>query len=306
MRVLVVGNGQPLAATLHSLPEGTLAALLTSDEGARARAAAPVQPEETIRDVDALDAAGLLDADLLILANSTQIVPATVLAALRGRAVNFHPGLLPAYAGLHTHQWAIRNGDTAFGVTLHRVEEGVDTGDILAERRFAIAPEDTGLSLFRKCMKEGAALLAETVPRLVAGETVEGRPQDLSRRRLYRHAEALDDRIDWQLGAGAIRDFVRAGNYAPLRSPSYTARLHLFGVPPVDILRADPGEATEQRPGTLVEIGEGGPRIACGQGESVTLTRATRHGKALGPDDLQMLLMGAGIGPGTSLSDPDK
>lgn len=301
MRVLVVGNGQPLKATLRSLPEGTLAALLTSDEGARA--AAPILAEETIRDVAALRAAGVLDANLLILANSTEIVPAAVLDALPGMAVNFHPGMLPAYAGLHTHQWAIRNGETTFGVTLHRVAQRLDTGEIIAERRFAIVPEDTGLSLFRRCMKEGAALLADTVPRLVSGDAPSGSAQDLSQRRLYRHADALDDRVDWQAGPEAIRDFVRAGNYTPLRSPSYTARLHCFGAPPVELLRAEPGSETAHSPGTLIEIGESGPRVACGQGHSVTLTRATRDGKALGPADWKVLFAGAGIGPGASLSD---
>jgi methionyl-tRNA formyltransferase len=71
----------------------------------------------------------------LINANSTFIIPTDVLKLFEGRNLNFHPGLLPEYAGLHTHQWAIRNGEREFGVTVHRMEQRIDAGALRCRPR---------------------------------------------------------------------------------------------------------------------------------------------------------------------------
>src|SRR5262249_26274406 len=69
----------------------------------------------------------------LISVNSTVIIPSKILKLFEGRSLNFHPGLLPEYAGLHAHQWAIRNGGREFGVTVHRMERRIDAGTIVGE-----------------------------------------------------------------------------------------------------------------------------------------------------------------------------
>ena len=87
----------------------------------------------------------------LINVNSTMIIPAEVLALFEGRSLNFHPGLLPEYAGLHTHQWAIRNGEREFGVTVHRMEQKIDAGAIVGKLRFPITADE------RACRSSAAA-----------------------------------------------------------------------------------------------------------------------------------------------------
>lgn len=297
MRFLIVGNGQPAAAAIEaarSRPEIELAAFLTSDADRNRVEGAPTLPEATIRDRAALEAAGLLDVDWLLVANSTTIVPRSVLGALRGRALNFHPGLLPEYAGLHTHQWAIREGAEEFGVTLHYVEPAVDTGDIVAETRFALKPEDTGVSVYLRCMKLGAALLTETIGRIAEHGPPVGRAQDLSKRRLFRHADALEDRVDWTRPAEEVRNFIRAGSYAPFESPTYTARIHAFGAPPIAILKSKLIDAAAgAAPGTVVEVADQGPVIACGEG-ALMLTRATRDGAPLDAAAWRALLAARG------------
>lgn len=285
-RFLVVGNGQPACALVEILiaaDHGDLAALLTSEPNGRAvsqlpKGLAPVYPEATIRDVVQLEKLGLLSCDWLLCANTTYIVPKEVLASFSERALNLHPGLLPAYAGLHTHQWAIRNGEAEFGATVHMIEAGLDTGDVVAVRRFVIRPEDTGLSLYRNCMRTGSQVFAEVLRCILAGDSLPKSPQDLSKRRLYRHAEAVDSRIDWTMSARRVVDFIRAGNYYPFSSPTYTPQINDFGPQGVRVQRAVVA-GVSGAPGHLIDMWPAGPVIGCGDDGAVVLEKAMRDGR---------------------------
>jgi len=214
----------------------------------------------------------------LVSANSTIIIPREVLELFEGRSLNLHPGLLPEYAGLHTHQWAIRNGEREFGVTVHRVEPQIDAGAIVGQVRFPISPEDTGLSLFRRCLTAGRELFSRIITQITRGEALTDVPQDLARRRLYRHRDALDGRIDWNESAVRIADFIRAGNYEPFASPSYVARLDRMGGFDVEVLRATKEGVSTARPGAVVDVSAAGPLIACGDGATIRIVKA-RHGR---------------------------
>jgi methionyl-tRNA formyltransferase len=221
----------------------------------------------------------------LINVNSTLVVPAEVLAIFEGRSLNCHPGLLPEYAGLHTHQWAIRNGEREFGVTVHRMERRIDAGCIVGQVKFPIKPDDTGLSLFRRCLTTGTELLSQIIRQILNCELLAEIPQDLSRRRLYRHADALDGRIAWNQTAATIVNFVRAGNYEPFASPSYVARLDSVGDFEIELLRAVPEPGSNAHPGTILEISDSGPLIMCGSGTAVRIVRARCQGQLMLPRD---------------------
>ena len=193
-----------------------------------------------------------------------------------------HPGRLPDYAGLHTHQWAIRNGEAAFGVTVHEMRPSVDTGAVVGRRDFPLQGTETGLSLYLKCMEEGGSLLGEVIDRIVAGKALETHPQDMSRRRLYRHRDALDGRIDWAWTAPVIERFVRAAAYAPLASPTYTPTTHLpYGqVLTVDEVVLGPSAPEAPVGGTMI-ADEDGAGVVCGDGEVVWLERVQLDGVAM-------------------------
>lgn len=157
----------------------------------------------------------------LLSVNSTVILGSDLLHLAEKGALNLHPGKLPEYAGLHTHQWAIRNGEKTFGVTLHHMEPGIDTGDIAFQQTFPVKPSDTGLSLYLKCLREGIKLVKEAVDYMAEGHILPAISQDLSKRKLYTHKMALNSRIDWYLAAEKIFDFIRAADYAPFQSPTY-------------------------------------------------------------------------------------
>jgi methionyl-tRNA formyltransferase len=220
----------------------------------------------------------------LINANSTLIIPPNILDAFEGRSLNFHPGLLPEYAGLHTHQWAIRNGEHEFGVTIHRIERRVDTGAIVGQVRFPIGPEDTGLLLFGRCLAAGAALFARVVAQIIRGEALNDVPQDLTRRHLYRHRDALDGRIDWNQTAATVINFIRAGNYEPFVSPTYVARLDRIAGFDVEVLRAAEEGASTADPGMILDVSAAGPLIACGNGATIRVVKARQGRQVMSPE----------------------
>lgn len=273
------------ARTLVDQPAAELVAVLLDAGGGQlgryaAQHGVPVLPAERIR-TDGERLCRELACDWLINAYGTVIVPATVLRLLPGRALNAHPGPLPEYGGLHMHQWALRRGETRFGATIHLMHEAIDAGPIVRQARFDIRPTDTGLTLFNRTQRVAIDLLQEVLGDVLAGRPLRPVPQDVKRLRVYRHAEALDGRIDWRWHAREIVDFVRAGNYRPFRSPTYTACLEAAGRR-IEILKAQVGEPATASCGTVIELGDDGPRVACGDGESVVLTRAEVDGVRFG------------------------
>jgi len=247
-----------------------------------------------------------LEPDWLLNANSTVIIDRAALAVPRAGCLNLHPGLLPAYAGLHTHQWAIRNGQSEFGATIHFIAPELDAGDIVSTVRFPIKPSDTGLSLFQRCIDAGVSALSAAVQDVLAGKELPRTPQDSSRRRVYRHRDALDARIDWRLPARAVVDFVRAGNYEPFQSPSYTAELDAprggGAAPKVLVATAD--RATGGTAGAIGAWQDTGPLVTCGDGIGVVLAKIAWNGRRMARADWESysssLQAGAFSGRGTA------
>lgn len=308
-RFVLVGDDFPAAQTLALLQKAATArvvmAFSRADHGGRKVHAmartmgVEVHGSEELRDGEGLRRLHDTEFDWLININSTVLFPPEVLALPKAGAVNLHPGLLPRYAGLHPHQWSIRNGEQRSGVTIHHMVAKVDAGDIILQRTFPICPEDTGLSLFVKSMREGTAAMAQVIAWICAGRDLPRQPQDLKEYRVYRHRDALDGRVDWSTSAEAVERFVRAGNYAPLTSPSYTAHLDPLVVDGretvIELLRVGIVAAPlpPGTPGTvLVREPPSPPVVLCGGGKGVTLAegRVRGSGRTLDAASMRQLL----------------
>ena len=110
-----------------------------------------------------------LGVDLIVVAAFSRILKAPLLAAARLGAVNIHPSLLPKFRGPNPIYWALAQGDTRTGVTLHFIDEGIDSGDVIAQCEIGIDRGETEQSLFRKCCGVAAQMLRETLPLIAAG-----------------------------------------------------------------------------------------------------------------------------------------
>lgn len=126
--------------------------------------------------------------DLGISAAGTHIFRSAEIARARFGIVNLHLAPLPEYRGRFSATHAILNG-SEYGVTLHYVDEGIDTGPIIAERRFPILPAETALSLRARALVEGRRLFLATLPLLLSevahGRRLPAHPQDERRARYF-------------------------------------------------------------------------------------------------------------------------
>lgn len=166
---------------------------------------------------------------LLSIAN-LRIVPDVALALPTRGAINFHDGPLPDYAGLNTPVWALLNGETRYGITWHHIAAGVDEGDIILQRRFDIAPDQTAQSLNARCYAEAMDSFGEVMSELSSAAPARLK-QDLRGRRYYGRADLPDHGgfLDLTQPAQALLNTVRALDFAGYANPVTTAKLSVAG-----------------------------------------------------------------------------
>ena len=167
-----------------------------------------LQPERA-RGEEFLHEIEQLKPDLIVVAAYGQILPQRLLDAPRFGCVNVHTSLLPKYRGAAPIQWALLNDEAATGVTIMKMDAGLDTGDILAQEATPIKPEDTSELIHDRLAKLGAALLRRTLPEFVAGR-IRPVPQGADQATYAPKIKKEDGRIDWNLPARAIWSRIRA------------------------------------------------------------------------------------------------
>ena len=109
--------------------------------------------------------------DLVVLAGFMKVLPANFVSALKGKLINIHPSLLPEFKGAHAVRDALAAGVTKTGVTIHYVDEGVDTGEIIVQSEVAIEPKDNEASLHERIKKVEHQLLASTIEQIALQQT---------------------------------------------------------------------------------------------------------------------------------------
>jgi methionyl-tRNA formyltransferase len=245
-----------------------------------------VWPSSSVRSPELATRLRDAQVDLLVNIHSLFLIHPSVLAATAIGSFNLHPGPLPEYAGLNVPSWAIYEGEHSHGVTLHWIDEGIDTGPIAWQERFAIEPTDTGLAVSGKCVRHGVPLLLRLATVAADdGRLIPREEQDLSRRRYFSAGPPSEGRFDWEQPADAILRFVRAADYAPFDSPWGHPRAQLAGVS-VGIAKAvATGVTAAQPPGTVVELNASGAVVATGD-ELILIQRLWLDGRYLKPKEL--------------------
>jgi methionyl-tRNA formyltransferase len=213
----------------------------------------------------------------LISMNSTAIIGRAVLKRFDGRAVNIHPGRLPDFGGLYAVQWAIRLGESATAATAHFMTEALDAGDVIYAAPVPIAPHDTGLSAWLRCVRAQVRILKRLLSEIAAGRELPRVSQDLSLRRCFKAADALGDQLPRHLHAIEAERWVRAGNYQPLSSPTYRPTL-VIPSPMLtlwldEVTVADGGAAVDLAPGEA-RVLDGELIVGCAAGSALVLKRA--------------------------------
>jgi methionyl-tRNA formyltransferase len=266
-------GGDVTAAVIPSNRSGTDVERFRSDP-AVGRRRLLVQPPRRALD-PFLDALRAEAPDFIVVASYSMILPGAVLAIARHGAVNVHGGLLPAYRGGHVMQWAILNGERETGVTLHYMDEGIDTGPIIAQTRFPIGPDDDAVIVKQNVQAAATSLMRDWWPR-IADRTAPRVPQDETTARLWPMRTTIEGRICWSEPARAVCRLVRAmASNVPGAYIEDEART-------ISILRARPVDETVRHaePGRALGLDADGLRIAAGTG-AVVIAEAIVDGRTL-------------------------
>ena len=169
----------------------------------------PVLQPPKARDENFISELRALKSDLMVVVAYGQILPQTILDLPRFGCLNVHTSLLPKYRGAAPIQWAIADGNSETGVTIMKMDAGLDTGPVLSTRRTPILPEDDSQKLHDRLAQLGAELLAETIPDYVAGK-ISPRPQPAEGSTYAAKIKKEDGKIDWNLPAEKIWNRLRA------------------------------------------------------------------------------------------------
>jgi methionyl-tRNA formyltransferase len=206
-RILIDGHEVVAVYTQPDKPSGRGNKITFSPvkELALARGLAVFQPQR-IKPPEALEQFQSHRADVAVVVAYGRILPATFLNAFSNGAINVHFSLLPKYRGAAPVNWAIVNGETETGVTTMKMDEGLDTGDILLQRSTAIGSDETAIALMERLSVVGAELLSETLRELDSLKPVK---QDTDLASLAPIMKKEDGLIDWKSSATEIADRVR-------------------------------------------------------------------------------------------------
>ena len=201
-----------------------------------------------------------LEADVAVVVAYGRILPRAVLDAPRTGCVNVHASLLPRWRGAAPIQWSIVHGDAEAGVSLMQMDEGMDTGAVLATASTRIARDDDAATLSDRLSKMGAELLRAELPRYVAGEITPQAQEDSAATMapLLKKAHGL---IDWNKSSQAVHNQIRGMNPWP---GAHT----VLGERRIKVHRTvastlDPEGAT---PGQVIALDPEGILVACAEG----------------------------------------
>ena len=245
----------------------------------------PVLQPEKIRDPDSVAALEALAPELIVTAAYGQILPQHILDLPEKGCINVHASLLPAYRGAAPIHWALIRGEKKTGITIMKMDAGMDTGDIILQESIYITPRDNVGTLHNKLAQLGSELLVQAVE-LIRLDEHAGVPQDHSQASYAPLLKKEHERVDWLQTAEQLVNHFRGMNPWP---GAYTYA-------PAGLLKIYEGEvytgegdgiiAREDMPGTVVRLLPGkGFVVAAGKGHVLIRQVKPQNGKAMSADD---------------------
>lgn len=224
----------------------------------------PVYQPARVRNAAAVETIRNYAPDLIVVAAFGQIISKELLDLPKYGCLNVHASLLPAYRGASPIQHAILDGCAETGVTIMRMNEGLDTGDIISQRKVKILPDMTAGALFERLGKTGAALLIDTIPSVEDGTAVYTPQPEKSTTAYAGLIKKEMGRIDWNKSASFIERQIRAMNPWPTAYTTLDGRtLKIWKAEIISLenephLQAEPGDMTVPAGGYIaVKAGTG-------------------------------------------------
>lgn len=255
----------------------------------------PVYQPEDASSPESVAYLNSLSADLFVVIAFGQILKQEVLSIPRLSAINLHGSLLPEYRGAAPTNWAIINGEAFTGVTVIKLNERMDDGDIVLKRKFAVGKEETNITLNESLSALGAELLIESIGLIASGKATFEK-QERSRATFAPKLKKEDGAIDWKKPAVEIERRIRGLLPWPAAYTSVNGKT-------IKILKGSVISAEEHdraRPGEVVEILKGrGIAVKTGRGRLLISHVQLEGSKAM---DADSFLRGHRLGAGDAFA----
>jgi methionyl-tRNA formyltransferase len=226
----------------------------------------PIRQPSSLRGSECADALAAISPDLMVVAAYGLLLPPSILSVPSYGCINVHASLLPRWRGAAPIQRAILAGDEETGVSIMQMDEGLDTGGVLASASLSIGARDTADGLSERLARLGATTLLQTLEGLSYGP-LEATPQDNALATLAPRVEKKEAELNWSLSAVDLERRVRAFNpwpvaftYLPGGGNPQTRRLRVWQA------RSCPDRSDPRAPGTVLEAGVEGITVAAGRG----------------------------------------
>jgi methionyl-tRNA formyltransferase len=243
-RMMSAGHAVELVVTQPDRPKGRGNAISMSPvkEAALSHHLEVFQPER-IRRTEAVERLRAIQPEIMVIVGYGQIIPQSILDIAPRGILNVHASLLPKYRGAAPIQWSIVNGEAFTGVTIMRIDAGLDTGDMLLKAETAVGENESAVDLSPRLADMGAALLVQALAEIERIVPVKQDPAEATLAPILKKEDGL---IDWTLPARAIHNRVRGLQPWPGAHTSFRGQtLHVW-------TSRTTGEACNQAPGTLV------------------------------------------------------
>lgn len=230
----------------------------------------PVLTPVKIKEAEAIEELKKYPADIFVVAAFGQILSEEILNMPKYGCVNIHASLLPKYRGAAPIQWSIIDGEKETGVTIMQMDKGLDTGDILFQKKVPITEEETGASLFDKLAEAGAQLIVEALEKIEKRE-VNPVKQDNNNSCYAKMLSKSTGKIDWNKSAVEIERLVRGLNSWPSAYTEYKGKQ-------LKIWKAEVLPHIEGNPGTIAKVTKDAV-IVCTKEGALSLLEIQLEGK---------------------------
>jgi methionyl-tRNA formyltransferase len=220
----------------------------------------PVEQPLKLKDPELAPRLAALRPDVFVVIAYGRILPPALLAVPRLGPYNVHASLLPHYRGAAPIQWAIIRGERVAGVAIMQMEEGLDTGPVVAVREEPVSDTDTGGSLAARLSQIGADLMLETLPHIEAG-TITVTPQDHALATLAPILTKEDGLLDFHKPARLVSSHARGVDPWPGATAIIDGEVVKLFSPVVVEANTSKG-----KPGEVLGVGPHGLQVACGEG----------------------------------------
>ena len=310
LNIIFMGTAELACASLVALgrePGFRISAVVSQPDKARGRdlqlqptpvkvaalaAGLPVLQPARARDPAFLPQLTPLQPDLIVVTAYGQILPQAILDLPAFGCLNVHTSLLPKYRGAAPIQWAILEDERETGVTIMRMDAGLDTGGIQTQARTPITPEDNAQTLHDRLAQLGAELLVRTIPDYVAGR-ITPHPQPAEGASYARKITKEDGQLDWTQPARVLWSRVRGFTPWP---GAFTFQQLPGGQRLLKIWSAQVEDGSTGQPGAVVGADKTGIVVACGRGALRILELQREGGRRLSAREfLAGHPMGAGV-----------